>query len=93
MDIFSTSPLFLAIMSPVFFRQSVVAVGRISHIFYVLSCLTRQVCLQLRAARSFTMRLPLVSALKVVRTIEGCKISGAARGTDRGTDYWNLLFV
>ena len=35
---------------------------------------TRQMCLQLRAARSFAKRLPLVSALKVVLTSGRCKI-------------------
>ena len=40
---------------------------------------TRQVCLQLRASRSFTMRLPLVSALKVVLTSGRCKISWSWR--------------
>ena len=54
---------------------------------------TRQMCLQLRAARSFTMRLPLVSALKVVLTSGRCQIRWAWRvpvgfGTESGMDYW-----
>ena len=76
LDIFSKSPLFLAITSLVFLRQSMAAFGKISHILHVLSYCTRQVSLQLRAARSLTMCLPLVSALKVVRTAGRCKIRG-----------------
>ena len=60
LDIFSANPLFLARTFPLFLRQSVAALGSISHILYVVSNRTRLVCSQVRAARSLTMCLPLV---------------------------------
>ena len=72
---FSVGPLHPAVTSPVsFFVQDRCAYSFVRHVvgfgiegganFWTVSMCTRQACLQLRASRSFSMRLPLVSALK-----------------------------
>ena len=76
----------LAVTAPVLMRQSTVALRRTSHIFYVPSYRTRQVCLQLCSARSFSMHSPLVSALKVALTSGSWGVFRFL-GTVSGTDH------
>ena len=71
----------------------------------VLYCCTRQVCLPRRATRRLTMRLPLVSAPDVVRTLEGafswcssCGMQGYVRWCGRlraltSTCSWSLTLA
>ena len=65
--------------------------------FLRFSCCARQVCSQLRAARSFSMRLPLVLTLQVVRTTERCTLRAARlavrHGTASGADHWKVFGV
>ena len=79
LNLFSTSLLFLAVTFLVFLRQFLEAFGIILYIFFVLFPRTRQVCFKLLAARSFTTRLSLISALKVVRTAVRCTVRSLCR--------------
>ena len=83
--------MYLAV-TPLVLRQSLEAFGINPHAFYVLFSIVQDSCASARAARSFSVRLPLVSALKAVRTAGRCSLRPLCRfsGTEHDTDNWQV---
>ena len=87
LDIFSMSPLLLVVTSPVFLRQSMEEFLEEFRTFSASSLhLYKQVCLQLRVARS----LPCDCRWFRHREWYGLLDGGSSLGTESGTDFWKV---